>query len=206
MFARKTTIVAAFSATAVLFWFTVALQRLRLSVLYVYSIMNQAWYNDHQIWNRSLTADEGIYSSLLWTRWALAQSVSLIHLWSMWRSYRQGARLLCEAFSTISVLSDINTSHTHNIVLYCDQTKKDTTISIVHWFWCSFGLLHKQNNVKYLTFYCKINICFSGYSYGHTVWWQHILCSLYFYTTIRGCKQAVNIIHPHCFTATPCLQ
>lgn len=52
-----------FSATAVLFSFTVALQRLRLSPLYVYSIMKQAWYNDHQIWIRSFTAEEGIYSN-----------------------------------------------------------------------------------------------------------------------------------------------
>lgn len=51
-----------FHAAALLFSFTVALQRLRLSVLYVYSIMKQVWYNDHQIWIRSFTAEEGIYS------------------------------------------------------------------------------------------------------------------------------------------------
>lgn len=41
-----------------LFSFTVALRRLRLSPLYVYGIMKPAGYNDHQIWIRSFTAEE----------------------------------------------------------------------------------------------------------------------------------------------------
>lgn len=48
---------------AVLLSFTVDLQRLRLSPLHVWGMMKQVWYNDHQIWIRSFTVEEGMYGS-----------------------------------------------------------------------------------------------------------------------------------------------